>query len=133
MSSLHRAVWSALGAAVLFGASTPFAKQLLGDGTPTSSPFLLAGLLYLGSGLGLTAVRLVRDRGWKPVSLPSHEWPWAPFVGAALSVALFGEPTNLLFWVAAGLMAAGVWLHLHPQMQHRHAHFPDIHHRHSHS
>jgi drug/metabolite transporter (DMT)-like permease len=76
MSSLHRAAWSALGAAVLFGASTPFAKQLLGDGTATSSPFLLAGLLYLGSGLGLTAIRLVRDRGWKPVGLPSHEWPW---------------------------------------------------------
>lgn len=40
----------ALVAAVLFGASTPFAKLLLGEGV---SPVLLAGLLYLGSGCGL--------------------------------------------------------------------------------
>ena len=76
MSGLHRAALPALGAAILFGASTPFAKQLIGDGLAASSPFLLAGLLYLGSGLGLTLIRLVRDRGWKSVDLPSHEWPW---------------------------------------------------------
>jgi drug/metabolite transporter (DMT)-like permease len=70
---MHRAVWPALGAAVLFGASTPLAKQLTGG---TASPFLLAGLLYLGSGLGLALVRLLRDRGWKASGLPLHEWPW---------------------------------------------------------
>lgn len=66
------AVLAALGAAALFGASTPFAKLLVGG----LSPFLLAGLLYLGSGLGLTAVRLYRDRGWKTPGLPASEWPW---------------------------------------------------------
>lgn len=76
MSSFHHAALPALGAAILFGASTPFAKQLIGDGFVTSSPFLLAGLLYLGSGLGLTLIRLLRDRGWKPAGLPSREWPW---------------------------------------------------------
>jgi drug/metabolite transporter (DMT)-like permease len=76
MTALHRAAWPALGAAILFGASTPFAKQLIGDGLTTSSPFLLAGLLYLGSGIGLTVIRLIRDRGWKPVNLPNPEWPW---------------------------------------------------------
>ena len=40
---------SALGAAMVFGAGTPLAKLLL-VGT---SPWLLAGLPYLGSGLGL--------------------------------------------------------------------------------
>jgi drug/metabolite transporter (DMT)-like permease len=44
--------------AVLFGASTPFAKLLLGQGV---SPWLLAGLLYLGSGLGLTAIYMARS------------------------------------------------------------------------
>ena len=39
----------ALASAILFGASTPIAKLLLGDGV---SPWLLAGLLYLGSGIG---------------------------------------------------------------------------------
>jgi len=76
MSGLHRAALPALGAAVLFGASTPFTKQLMGDGLARSSPFLLAGLLYLGSGVGLTLIRLIRDRGWKSVGLPPHEWPW---------------------------------------------------------
>ncbi|MDE2416930.1 MAG: EamA family transporter [Burkholderiales bacterium] len=76
MSYLHRAALPALGAAFLFGASTPFAKQLVGNGAGLSFPFLLAGLLYLGSGLGLTLTRLVRDRGWKAVEMPAHEWPW---------------------------------------------------------
>ena len=39
----------ALASAVLFGASAPFAKLLLGS----SDPQLLAGLLYLGAGIGL--------------------------------------------------------------------------------
>ncbi len=47
----------ALASAALFGASTPFAKLLLGQGT---NPWLLAGLLYLGSGLGLGTYYLVR-------------------------------------------------------------------------
>ncbi len=42
----------ALMAAALFGLSTPFAKLLLGN----VSPWLLAGLLYIGSGIGLTAL-----------------------------------------------------------------------------
>ena len=44
-----RAAAPALAAALLFGASTPLAKVLTGD----ISPLLLAGLLYLGSGVGL--------------------------------------------------------------------------------
>lgn len=39
-----------LGAAVLFGGATPLAKTLL----DSVSSWLLAGLHYLGSGLGLT-------------------------------------------------------------------------------
>ena len=47
----------AIAAAVLFGASTPLAKALLGAG---AGPQLLAGLFYLGSGVGLGALLLVR-------------------------------------------------------------------------
>jgi len=42
----------ALGSAFLFGASTPIAKLLLG----ITDPLLLAGLLYLGSGVGIALV-----------------------------------------------------------------------------
>ena len=58
----------AIASAVLFGASTPFAKLLLGDGI---SPWLLAGLLYLGSGIGLGIIHL----GRRAVGLASAEAP----------------------------------------------------------
>ena len=48
----------AIGAAALFGASTPFAKLLLGE----VSPLVLAAALYLGSGIGLAAWIAVRAR-----------------------------------------------------------------------
>lgn len=63
---------AALVAALLFGASTPLAKQLLRD----LPPVLLAGLLYLGSGIGLALLRLARDRGWRTPSLSGREWFW---------------------------------------------------------
>jgi drug/metabolite transporter (DMT)-like permease len=69
---LSPAVVAALVAALLFGASTPFAKQLLRD----VSPMLLAGLLYLGSGIGLGIIQLIRDRGWHVPSMSGREWLW---------------------------------------------------------
>ena len=66
------AIIAALAAALLFGASTPLAKQLLRD----TSPVLLAGLLYLGSGIGLSAARLLRDRGWRAPGLSRAERIW---------------------------------------------------------
>lgn len=46
----NRGVLAAFAAALLFGAGTPIAKLLLDQ----TSPWLLASLLYLGSGIGLT-------------------------------------------------------------------------------
>jgi drug/metabolite transporter (DMT)-like permease len=54
----RRGIWYAVTAAVLFGASAPIAKSLLHDAPPQ----LLAGLLYLGSGVGLTFVALSSRR-----------------------------------------------------------------------
>jgi drug/metabolite transporter (DMT)-like permease len=48
----------ALSSALLFGASTPLAKLLLREGV---DPQLLAGLFYLGSGVGLGLVLLARS------------------------------------------------------------------------
>ena len=47
----------ALASAVLFGASAPFAKLLLGS----TDPQVLAGLLYLGAGIGLTIGQATRS------------------------------------------------------------------------
>ncbi|TAL81388.1 MAG: DMT family transporter [Beijerinckiaceae bacterium] len=77
----------ALVSALLFGASTPFAKLLLGDGL---SPWLLAGLLYLGSGVGLTLVHLVRQgfgRQTRETSLHRSDMPWLALVVLSGGVA----------------------------------------------
>ncbi|MDB5534992.1 MAG: EamA family transporter [Hyphomicrobiales bacterium] len=66
-SPLWPGVPLALAAALLFGATAPLSKQLLGS----VDPQLLAGLLYLGAGLGLACVRFARNA----IGLPSPEAP----------------------------------------------------------
>jgi len=70
----------ALASAGLFGASTPLAKLLLGNG---ADPWLLAGLLYLGSGLGLGLFRLIQ-RAFHPrgaeAPLRKIDLPWLALV-----------------------------------------------------
>ena len=56
-----------LAAALLFGISPPFAKLLL----PESGPLLIAGLLYLGAGLGL----LFFEMTGRPFHLGAEEAP----------------------------------------------------------
>ena len=70
-AGVPRGVALALGAAVLFGLSTPAAKRLLGN----VDPVLLAGLLYGGSGLGLSLARLVRGGGGE-ARLTRRDVPW---------------------------------------------------------
>ena len=113
----NTSVIHALLAAALFGASTPFAKLLLGE----VSPWLLAGLLYLGSGFGLVLARLLRDRGWKPSGLTAGEWPWllgAIFFGGVLGplALMFGlthtsaSTASLLLNLEAVLTAVIAWV-----------------------
>ncbi len=103
---MNRSVVYALAAAALFGASTPFAKLLVGK----ISPALLGGLLYLGSGIGLSVIRLIRDRGWRASGIAPHEWPWL------LAAILFGgvlAPVALLFGLAfTGASTASLLLNL---------------------
>jgi drug/metabolite transporter (DMT)-like permease len=79
---LRPGVAAALGAALLFGAGTPLAKQLLAD----VGPWMLAGLLYLGSGLGLSLIR--RLRGERAAALPPGQWRW--LAGAVLAGGVIG-------------------------------------------
>ncbi|MDP2134288.1 MAG: DMT family transporter [Sulfuritalea sp.] len=96
---------AALGAALLFGAGTPLAKWLL----DAVSPWLLAGLLYLGSGLGLTLYRrLIRAPA---VRLPRGEALW--FAGAILSGGILGPV--LLMVGLTGMPASGASLLLNAE------------------
>jgi len=88
----------ALLSAALFGISTPFAKLLLGDGV---SPWMLAGLLYLGSGLGLAVFQLARKASGAALAeapLRPADLPWLALV--VLSGGVIG-PLLLMLGLAA--------------------------------
>ncbi len=98
-----RAASPALAAALLFGASTPLAKLLVGE----LAPLLLAGLLYLGSGVGLGLILLLRImRGGAAaraaMTVPKSERPW--LAGAIFFGGVLGPV--LLMWGLAGTPAA---------------------------
>lgn len=89
-SPLWPGVPLALASAVLFGASAPFAKLLLGS----SDPQLLAGLLYLGAGVGLAigqAVRSVLGLGASEAPLRRTDMPWLA------AIVVFGGVIGPLF------------------------------------
>lgn len=98
-------VLAALGAALLFGAGTPFAKILLDH----VSPWLLAGLLYLGSGIGLAIYRIVTRA--PPVVLPRSQAPW--LAGAVLSGGV-AAPVLLMIGLT-GMPASGASLLLNAE------------------
>jgi len=102
----HRpGVKAALGAALLFGSGTPLAKGLL----ESVDPWLLAGLLYLGSGAGLALYRLARRAPTQ--RLPATEWGW--LAGAIIAGGVIG-PVLLMFGLA-GMPASGAALLLNAE------------------
>ncbi len=78
------------------GSSTPLAKLLLGD----TNPWLLAGLLYLGSGFGLGVVQLARGTPLPRLSRPET---WA-LAGAVAAGGVAGP--LLLMWGLARMPAS---------------------------
>jgi len=76
-----------VASAALFGLSAPLSKRLL----PAIGPMLLAGLLYLGAGAGLTIVSIIRGRPWP--RFKRTDW-WRLSVIAL--VGGFAGPTLLL-------------------------------------
>jgi len=100
-----RGVLAALGAALLFGAGTPAAKLLLGP----VSPWLLAGLLYLGSGIGLALIRAFR-RGER-ARFERNEIMW--LIGAIITGGMLGPA--LLMWGLSRMSASGVSLLLNAE------------------
>jgi len=88
LGNIRRGGLLAIAAAVLFGLSTPAAKAVVGN----VHPLLLAGLLYLGSGLGLGVMILLGHR--HGVGLKRADLPWL------LATILFGGALGpgLLMW-----------------------------------
>lgn len=104
-SPLNPGIVAALIAALLFGASTPIAKYFLRD----VSPWMLAGLFYLGSGIGLSVYRLITHA--QTVSLRPGEVAW--LAGAILTGGVTG-PVLLMFGLT-GMPASGAALLLNAE------------------
>jgi drug/metabolite transporter (DMT)-like permease len=118
-----------ISVALVLGATLPTRAVIPGA--------LLVGFLGYGASLVLFVLAL---RGLGSARTGAY-FSTAPFLGAAVAVVVFGEPTSLAFWIAAALMASGVWLHLtehhehehpHEPLQHTHRHVHDEHHQHTH-
>ena len=105
----NRGVIAALLAAMLFGASTPLAKLLLGDITP----LLLASVLYLGSGIGLLVwlgLRRFLQHAPAATSLTGDDYLW---LAAAVVAGGMVAPVLLVFGlVRTDAAAASLMLNL---------------------
>ena len=100
----------ALLSAALFGVSTPFAKLLLGDGV---SPWLLAGLLYLGSGIGLAILQAVRKASGAMTAeapLRRADLPWLALI--VLSGGVIGPVLLMLGLAMTAASTASLLLNL---------------------
>ena len=115
LGDIRRGGLFAIAAALLFGLSTPAAKVIVGS----VDPLLLAGLLYLGSGLGLTLFRLFRGRDG--LHLARSDYPWLActiLFGGAIGPALLmwgltgttGSAASLLLTLEGVFTALIAWI-----------------------
>ncbi len=100
--TLQRYALLALASAALFGAAAPALKPIAG----TLNPVLLAGLLYLGSFLGLAAARAVRRTARGEAALSRSDLP--ALAGAIVAGGLVAPV--LLVWGLSGLAASAASL-----------------------
>ena len=94
---------------------------------------------FLGYGVSLVLL-IVALRGLGTARTGAY-FSVAPFFGAVLAIVMLGERPGIAVWLAAGLMALGVWLHLserhehlhgHEVQEHAHQHVRDAHQQHAH-
>lgn len=99
---------------------------------PSGTVILTAGIIGF-CGYGLSLVMFVLALRHLGTARTGAYFSVAPFAGAAISIAMLGDTPTPVFWVAAALMGAGIWLHLTEKHEHTHIHLRQSHtHRHSH-
>lgn len=103
-------VFAALLAALLFGVSTPLVKTLL----PEVTPMLMAGLLYLGSGVGLGVYMFLHSRlSTQPVRiavLTKVDRPW--LVASIASGGVIGPVLLMIGLSSTSASSASLLLNL---------------------
>ena len=100
------AFWMALVSALLFGAAAPLSKPLL----DYLSPYVLAGLLYLGASAGVLGFA-VRERGWATLWRMDRRNALR-LAGAVLFGGLLGPVALLAGLNLARAASVSVWLNL---------------------
>ena len=129
------AMWKGLAAG---GVNT-----LLGLALAPSAPAASwAAALAVGAiGYGASLVLYVLAQRHLGAARTAAHFGTAPFFGAALAIALLGEPLTAVLIAALSLTAAATWLtlserhsheHAHEAMEHEHRHVHDEHHQHAH-
>ena len=115
LGDIRRGGLLAIAAAALFGASTPAAKAVVSG----VDPLMLAGLLYLGSGVGLTILRIASGQtGWmfKRADLP---WLAAAVVSGGMAgpallmlglTTVTGSAASLLLTLEGVFTALIAWI-----------------------
>lgn len=138
--STHDAMFIACLKGLVAGAANLSIALMLGDRLPGVTTMLAAmatGFAGYGVSLVLFVVAL-RNLG---TARTGAYFSVAPLLGVALSLSIWPEMPPVLFWVAAALMAFGVWLHIRERHEHAHTHEPfahahlhrhDAHHQHAH-
>lgn len=112
-----------------------------GAAIPALGP-VAAGALLGFFGVGVSLVMFMLGLRHLGTARTGAYFSLAPFIGAVLALALFGEPITLALALAGLLMALGLWLHLaerhdhehlHEALEHDHLHSHDAHHQHDHA
>jgi drug/metabolite transporter (DMT)-like permease len=110
MSNAYSHLWPgvplALGAAILFGASTPLSKLLMGS----VDPWLLAGILYLGAGLGLAFVQYGRHLFRLPTAEAALQKTDLPWLAAVIVFGGMLGPLLLMLGLSRSSAASGALL-----------------------
>jgi drug/metabolite transporter (DMT)-like permease len=103
-------ILQALGAAILFGASTPLSKMLLQD----IEPVILAGLLYLGCGVSAMILRFFRLALEKDVPIEAdltyRDIPW--LAGAVIAGGILAPILLLIGLLSTPAATASILLNL---------------------
>lgn len=111
-------------------------------GAAPPEPRIAAATMLIGlAGYGASLVLFILALRSLGTARTGAYFSTAPFIGAAVAIAGFGEPASASLWIAGALMAAGVYLHLTERHAHEHTHDPlthlhwhahDEHHQHAH-
>jgi drug/metabolite transporter (DMT)-like permease len=96
----------ALGSAALFGAVSPLSKLLLNS----ANPFMLAGLMYLGAGLGLALYRAAQRAFAAQTDEAQLQRSDIPWLAVAIGMGGVVGPVLLMFGLARTTASSGALL-----------------------